>query len=82
EEILTGEQERIVGRTVEQVQRVAGERFGVPVPLLYARVDLVRRDDGGHAVLEVELNEPSFNLTVADGAADRFAAAVRRQVGA
>ena len=56
EEILTGEQERIVVRTVEQVQRVAGERFGVPVPLLYARVDLVRRDDGGHAVLEVELH--------------------------
>jgi hypothetical protein len=38
-------------------------------------------DDGSHAVLEVELNEPSFNLSVDEGAADRFAAAVRRQVG-
>lgn len=34
-------------------------RFGVPA---YARVDLVRADDGGHLVLEVELVEPSLFL--------------------
>jgi len=81
EENLTVEQGRVVSQTIDWVHRMAGERLGVAVPLLYARVDLVRMDDGAHAVLEVELNEPSFNLSVDEGAADRFAAAVRRQVG-
>jgi hypothetical protein len=80
-EILTVEQERVVSQTIDWVHRMAGERLGVPVPLLYVRVDLVRMADGGHAVLEVELNEPSFNLSVDEGAAGRFAAAVRRQLG-
>ena len=47
-------------------------RFGVPA---YARVDLVRGDDGTFRVLEVELIEPSLFLPYADdGAADRLAA--------
>lgn len=47
-------------------------RFGTPA---YARIDLVRADDGGHVVLEVELVEPSLFLPYADpGAADRLAA--------
>ncbi len=49
-------------------------RFGTPA---YARVDLVRGDDGGHQVLEVELVEPSLFLAQADpGAAQRLAAAL------
>lgn len=50
------------------------ERFGV---LPYARVDLVRADDGSSLVLEVELVEPSLFLPEADpAAADRLAAAL------
>ncbi len=50
------------------------ERFGV---LPYARVDLVRADDGSSLVLEVELVEPSLFLPQADtAAADRLAAAL------
>jgi|JI10StandDraft_1071094.scaffolds.fasta_scaffold28174_5 glutathione synthase/RimK-type ligase-like ATP-grasp enzyme len=45
-------------------------------PLLYARVDLVPDDDGAPRVLELELCEPSVFLNHAEGAADRFAAAI------
>lgn len=50
--------------------------------LLYARVDLVRADDGGPALLELELTEPSLGFAYADaGAALRFASAVRARLG-
>ena len=55
------------------------ERTG-EVPL-YARVDLVPGDDGAPQVIEVELTEPSLFLTTDDGAAARFAAAIRTRVG-
>lgn len=42
----------------------------------YARIDLVEDDEGQPVVLEVELVEPSAFLRTAEGAADRFAAAV------
>ncbi|WP_051704479.1 RimK family alpha-L-glutamate ligase [Glycomyces sp. NRRL B-16210] len=52
------------------------ERFGTPV---YARVDLVRDDEGRFCVLEVELNEPSLFLPQADAAAvTRLVAALVR----
>ncbi len=45
-------------------------RLGTPT---YARIDLVRHDDGGYRVLEVELVEPSLFLPYADAsAADRL----------
>ena len=47
-----------------------------PAPLLYARVDAVRMPDGGFAVMEVELIEPSLYFPYGPGAADRFAQAV------
>jgi glutathione synthase/RimK-type ligase-like ATP-grasp enzyme len=51
-------------------------RLGTPT---YARVDLVRDDDGRYCVLEVELIEPSLFLPFADTtAADRFADVVVR----
>lgn len=51
-------------------------RWGTPT---YARVDLVRDDDGHHCVLEVELVEPSLFLPYADpAAAERFAAVLVR----
>lgn len=45
-------------------------------PLLYARVDLIPDDEGAPRVLELELCEPSVFLDHAEGAAERFAAAI------
>lgn len=54
------------------------ERLGTPT---YARVDLVRDNDGSYCVLELELVEPSLFLPeAAPGAADRLAAALTRTV--
>ncbi|MFE7224180.1 RimK family alpha-L-glutamate ligase [Nocardioides sp. NPDC057577] len=54
-------------------------RFGTPT---YARVDLVRDNDGRYCVLEVELVEPSLFLPQADpAAADRLAAALTSPTG-
>jgi O-ureido-D-serine cyclo-ligase len=49
-------------------------------PLLYARADLIRDDDGAPRLLELELVEPSVFLEHADGAAERFATAIVRLV--
>jgi len=48
--------------------------------LAYARVDIVRGPDGP-LLLELELTEPSLFFLQGDGAADRFAAAIRSRVG-
>jgi glutathione synthase/RimK-type ligase-like ATP-grasp enzyme len=53
-----------------------------PQPLLYARVDLIRDDDGSPRLLEMELTEPSVFLAHAGGAAGRFAEAILRRVPA
>jgi hypothetical protein len=46
--------------------------------LLYARVDVVRAEDGRPAVLELEMAEPSLGFRQADpGAPLRFASAAR-----
>ena len=45
-------------------------------PLLYARVDAVRLDDGSLAVIELELIEPSLYFPYGPGSAERFAAAL------
>lgn len=49
----------------------------VGAPLLYARVDIARLDDGTPALMELELTEPRLFLRYAD-AAERFAAAIAR----
>jgi O-ureido-D-serine cyclo-ligase len=51
-------------------------------PLAYARVDLIRASDGSPRLLELELTEPSLFFAYADGAAERFAAALCRRVAA
>lgn len=48
---------------------------------VYARVDLVRLDDGSLAVIELELIEPSLWLNHAPDAGASFAAAVRNAAG-
>jgi glutathione synthase/RimK-type ligase-like ATP-grasp enzyme len=50
--------------------------------LLYARVDLVRGDDGRPMLLELELAEPSLFLGFGDGAAERLATGIARRLGA
>jgi glutathione synthase/RimK-type ligase-like ATP-grasp enzyme len=79
-EELSAGQEQVARLAIGAVGRIAVDRLGVGTPLLYARIDLVRDDDGRDMVLEVELNEPSFFLTVDDRAADRFVSATMAQV--
>jgi len=47
---------------------------------LYARVDLIRADDGSPCLLELELAEPSLFFAHAAGSAERFTEAVLRHV--
>ena len=47
-----------------------------PEPTVYARVDLVRRDDGSSELMELELIEPALGLGTAVGAPARFARAI------
>jgi glutathione synthase/RimK-type ligase-like ATP-grasp enzyme len=49
--------------------------FGIP---LYARIDLIRDDEGTPCVLELELTEPSLFFAHAAGSAETFTAAVLR----
>lgn len=71
---VPSEAERALGERVTEAVR---RRFG---PLLYARVDVVPGDDAGPVVLEVELTEPSLFFGHADGALQRFAAALTSHV--
>lgn len=65
--------EQAVARAVHEA---AMRHLGLDRPLLYARIDLVRGDDGRPLVLEAELCEPSLNLSFAGGSAGRFARAI------
>jgi hypothetical protein len=77
---LTAGQDLVAKKTLAAVNQIASAQLGVILPLLYARVDLVRMEDNRDVVLEVELNEPSFFLSTDPHAADRFAAVVRREI--
>ncbi|HEY5805332.1 MAG TPA: hypothetical protein VIT90_16735 [Lysobacter sp.] len=57
-----------------QVLAAASDSLQLQAPLTYARVDLIRDDDGRPRVLELELCEPSLFFLHAAGSADRFAA--------
>lgn len=46
---------------------------GVSLPLPYARIDVLRDNNGEWSVLEVELTEPSLFFAWAPGAAERYA---------
>ena len=45
-------------------------------PLPYARIDLIRAENGTPQLLELELTEPSLFFAHAPGSAERFAATV------
>ena len=49
--------------------------------LLYARVDLVRGDEGSPVLLELELAEPSLFLGLGSDAALRLAKGIARRIG-
>lgn len=73
--------ETITARTPTADELALAQRALTALPfresLLYARVDLIRADDGTPRLLELELVEPSVFIDHADGAAARFAAAIR-----
>ena len=82
EELFAAESNTAHVATAEQVEvaqavmDLVSQRLGTPT---YARVDLVRDDDGRFCVLELELAEPSLFLHYAGAAAvDRFVAALVR----
>lgn len=53
----------------------------LPLLPLYARVDLVRLDAGGPALMELELIEPSLYFRMSPGSARRFARALSDWMG-
>jgi O-ureido-D-serine cyclo-ligase len=77
-------QETITPRTPSQEELDLAHRAvaAIPLdgPLLYARVDLIRGNDGAPRLLELELVEPSVFLEHAEGAAARFAEAILRRM--
>lgn len=74
---VPSEDEQVLARAV--VDALPG-LFGLDAPLLYARIDLLRDEDGAPCLLELELTEPSLFLYTADGAAERFVTALRRRL--
>lgn len=70
--------EDISARTAgpDELALAARALAAAPMRALYARVDVVRGDDGKPMVLELELCEPSVFHAHAPGSAGRFAAAI------
>jgi glutathione synthase/RimK-type ligase-like ATP-grasp enzyme len=78
--------EEIVARAATVAEREVADRVvawtaqrfgGAPA---YARIDLVEEADGAPVLLELELTEPSLFFAHAEGAVERFAAAVHRRL--
>lgn len=77
--------EDITPRTPDADERAIAEAVLDALPwsretLLYARVDLVRGDDGGPWLLELELAEPSLFLGLGSGAALRLAEGIAHRL--
>lgn len=65
----------------EALEVAATALSAVPERPAYARVDLIRLDDGQLAVIELELIEPSLWLEHAPDKGASFAAAIRKRAG-
>lgn len=77
--------ETITARVPDAAELSVGARALQALPFempLYARVDLIRDQQGEPVVLEVELIEPSLFFPFAAGSAERFAEAVVRRAKA
>jgi len=72
----TGAERAFAGRVLQ----AAGEELG-GAALLYARVDVMRGDDGEILLSELELIEPSLYFGLCEGAAAGFVRALERVVG-
>jgi glutathione synthase/RimK-type ligase-like ATP-grasp enzyme len=81
------EPEQITARDPDADEIALAERTLQVLPwssrdLLYARVDVVRADDGAPMLLELEVTEPSLFLRLGNGAPARLAAAIARRLRA
>jgi glutathione synthase/RimK-type ligase-like ATP-grasp enzyme len=77
--------EEIRARAADDDERRVAAAACAAIPfegLLYARIDLIRGDDGVPVVLEVELTEPSLFFARAPGSARRLAAALLERCAA
>ncbi len=54
----------------------------VPFDVLYARVDLIRDNDGALAIMELEMIEPELFFRFCPEAADKLAAGIARRLAA
>ncbi len=68
--------EVLVEADAEEIAVASAVAAMAPRPVLYARVDLVRGEDGRPLVIEFELVEPSLFLSLYPPAAERFAVAL------
>ncbi|NUT38333.1 MAG: hypothetical protein HOV79_35255 [Hamadaea sp.] len=70
--------EAIVARTPTEAEHETARQVlaAAPEGLLYARVDLIPGPAGTPVLVELELTEPSVFVGYAEGAAERFAAAI------
>lgn len=65
----------------ELVLSVVARRLQLEQALPYARIDLIRDDQGLPTLLELELTEPSLFFAEAPGSVDKFAAVLARRLG-
>jgi len=77
--VATAEELDSAHAVIESLVKVPGMGTKLSPPL-YARVDLVRANDGSLAVLELELTEPSVFLGTSKPAAGLFADAIARRL--
>jgi len=74
---MAADDERVLG---EHALAAARKQLGLAEPLTYARVDLIRDDQGQPRLLELELCEPSLFFAHGDGSAERFAAVIEKML--
>ncbi len=77
---ISGAPETLAEATVEEIAVATAAVEAVPGTPLYARVDLLRDDDGRPRVSELELIEPALYLAVHDPARRAFADAIEREL--
>ncbi len=67
-------------RLADLAVKAVSEIFKLEKPLLYARIDLILDEDNQPVVLEMEICEPSLNLSFSAGSSLRFAEAIKKRI--